>query len=82
MKKEITFTDGMIVEDNGNNLISITVATRIFEVDFGGKIKAKIETSGNGLKVIAAMDGGGNVFDVSKITTNEIKKVTKWKQQN
>ena len=40
----------------------------IIEIDFNGSLKAEIEVIDNNIKVLRAVNGYGEIVDVSKIT--------------
>tara|TARA_R110000744_G_scaffold187074_2_gene306493 strand:+ start:256 stop:393 length:138 start_codon:yes stop_codon:yes gene_type:complete len=40
----------------------------IIEIDFNGSLKAEIEVIDNNIKVLRAVNGYGEIVDVSKVT--------------
>lgn len=44
---------------------------KTYEIDFNGLVACKIEVKNNEMKVVAAMDRGGNPIDLKDITVSD-----------
>lgn len=66
-----TFNSNMLLDALEDFALSVKPTDEVFEIDFGGHTKAKIQIKGNTLKVLAAMNGIGNIISLDEIKTNK-----------
>ena len=53
------------------HIVSKSLLTKKYEIDFGGNVLAGIEITNNKPKIIGAMNGWGNSIEKDKITITE-----------
>lgn len=69
------FIDGVIYafEALSQHVVSGSLLSKTYEIDFGGNLKCKIRVCGNELEVEAAMNGWGNGIPCSEISVVEVQ---------